>query len=114
MLETTEPSAAPVSVPATPRNEAATAAVTAARAPPAICVRLRPSGRRCGIGTVTASSASARRAVASVRGSGMTPGGVVGGRLYLRLYLRALLRPAAHGVWDVPVPARCGRAHPSL
>src|SRR5947209_3829092 len=90
MLETTEPSAAPVRVPATPRNDAATAAVTAASAPPAIWVRLRPSGRRCGVGTPTASCsgrASARWVGASARGSGMTPEGGGGRTLCLRLYL---------------------------
>src|SRR5690349_9727601 len=40
MVATTDPTAAPTSVPATPRNEAATAEVTAARAPPVTWVRL--------------------------------------------------------------------------
>src|SRR3954463_5053016 len=96
MLETTDPRAAPVSVPATPKNEAATAAVTAASAPPRIWVRLKPNRRRCSgawgsaVGAVGAavtvvavvvclpvgwgSPVSGRVDGGVARGSGMTPG----------------------------------------
>jgi hypothetical protein len=42
-LETTEPKAAPNNVPVTPKNDAATAVVMAAKAPPTILVKLRSS-----------------------------------------------------------------------
>src|SRR3954447_4275105 len=75
MVEITEPTPAPISVPATPRNEAATAAVTAAGAPPQTRVRESPPA---GFSSVTV---VAVERVDEVRGdSGMTPDGSWAGR----------------------------------
>jgi len=74
IVETTEPTAAPIRVPATPRDEAATAEVTAASAPPKTWVRLRPPAGFSSVRVVVAG-----RVDVAERESGMTPKGDVDG-----------------------------------